>query len=449
MTGGDMWWDLQQTPKYEVPKGSKKTSLFAGSLWLGGVDVSNQLKVAAQRFRGEGVDFYTGPLRLDNAEIDAETCTKYDKFFLTYKQDVVEFTAYNLAKAFDNANPGSTTAEENFPGYSIPASIQNWPGNNEDDNYAFNLAPYVDENNDGVYNYLDGDYPAYDVKGTGECRTDQLDQVYGDQNLWWVFNDNGNIHGESGSQPIGMEIRAQAFAFAANDEVNNMTFYNYQVINRSTYTLTDTYFGFWVDPDLGNAQDDYVGCDVMKGLGYCYNGDDYDQNQGGAFGYLDQPAAIGVDFFQGPFQDSDGEDNAYGIDTLEALNGVGYGDGTPDNERFGMRRFLYHNNANGVLGDPGTGPDYYNFLRGRWKMETTWFTVEQVILPDAPPHFRVIVLLTSCSLEILIPWVGEQGVTLKLNLGLKLLLASLPVTVVLFSRLVHLPSLLVLQTTLP
>jgi hypothetical protein len=39
MTGGDMWWDLQQTPKYEVPKGSKKTSLFAGSLWLGGVDV--------------------------------------------------------------------------------------------------------------------------------------------------------------------------------------------------------------------------------------------------------------------------------------------------------------------------------------------------------------------------------------------------------------------------
>jgi hypothetical protein len=30
---------------------------------------------------------------------------------------------------------------------------------------------------------------------------------------------------------------------------------------------------------------------------------------GGAFGYLDQPAAIGVDFFQGPFQDSDGEDN--------------------------------------------------------------------------------------------------------------------------------------------
>jgi hypothetical protein len=47
---------------------------------------------------------------------------------------------YNLAKAYDAANPGSTTAEENFPGYSIPASIQNWPGNNEDENYEFSFS---------------------------------------------------------------------------------------------------------------------------------------------------------------------------------------------------------------------------------------------------------------------------------------------------------------------
>ena len=34
--GGDMWWDLN-TARYEVPKGSNKHSMFAGSLWLGGV----------------------------------------------------------------------------------------------------------------------------------------------------------------------------------------------------------------------------------------------------------------------------------------------------------------------------------------------------------------------------------------------------------------------------
>ncbi len=50
---------------------------------------------------------------------------------------------------------------------------------------------------------------------------------------------------------IGMEIRAQAFAFATNDVINNMTFYSYEIINRSTFVLTQTYFSPWVDTDLG------------------------------------------------------------------------------------------------------------------------------------------------------------------------------------------------------
>ena len=90
-----------------------------------------------------------------------------------------------------------------------------------------------------------------------------------------------------------------------------MTFYNYKMINRSTSVLNNTYFGQWVDPDLGNYQDDYVGCDVSLGLGYCYNGDADDD---GAYGYnYDSdypPPAIGVDFFRGPLADiGDGFDN--------------------------------------------------------------------------------------------------------------------------------------------
>ena len=65
-----------------------------------------------------------------------------------------------------------------------------------------------------------------------------------------------------------MEVRAQAFAFSTNDEVNNMTFYNYVLINQGTQTLSETYFGVWVDADVGTATDDYVGCDVQRGLGY-------------------------------------------------------------------------------------------------------------------------------------------------------------------------------------
>ena len=37
---------------------------------------------------------------------------------------------------------------------------------------------------------------------------------------WWVFNDKGNIHTNTGGDAIGMELR-QAFAFATNDEINS------------------------------------------------------------------------------------------------------------------------------------------------------------------------------------------------------------------------------------
>ncbi|MDG2296905.1 MAG: hypothetical protein P8L75_01810, partial [Gammaproteobacteria bacterium] len=37
MAGGDMWWNLADA-QYEIPKGSNKHSMFAGALWIGGVD---------------------------------------------------------------------------------------------------------------------------------------------------------------------------------------------------------------------------------------------------------------------------------------------------------------------------------------------------------------------------------------------------------------------------
>ena len=37
LAGGDMWWDLDNG-KYEIPKDSDKHSMFAGALWIGGLD---------------------------------------------------------------------------------------------------------------------------------------------------------------------------------------------------------------------------------------------------------------------------------------------------------------------------------------------------------------------------------------------------------------------------
>ncbi|MBT5614657.1 MAG: T9SS C-terminal target domain-containing protein, partial [Flavobacteriales bacterium] len=285
MGGGDMWWDLADA-QYEIPKGSKKNSMFAGALWIGGVDDGGQLKVAAMTYRQSGNDFWPGPLNVNNATISADECVTWDKHFKLDRSEVEEYVARFATD----------------PTYVIPNSILEWPAHGDEtlgqDEF---LAPFFDANGNDIYEPYDGDYPDYNITGTNDNA-----RLFGDQTLFWIFNDKGNIHTETEAEPLGLEIHAQAFGFTADNEVNDMTFYNYKVINRSTLPLNDTYFGQWVDPDLGYYLDDYVGCDVNLGLGICYNGDAEDE---GADGYGFNPPAIGVDFFQGPLSDpNDGLD---------------------------------------------------------------------------------------------------------------------------------------------
>jgi len=421
-TNGTMWFE--EIAQYEVPYGSGKTSMFAAALWIGGKDVNDQLKLAAVRFRQRGDDFWTGPLTLNGASVTQQTCADYDKHYKITRAEVE-----NHIQNWQNSD------------YVMPNSIRDWPAHPKDISagQSYYLAPFFDYDEDGEYNPANGDYPYYDIdndlcpwtsanralaaagqlpKTPEERMGISSGMVYadhvlkGDETLYWIFNDKGGPHTESQGDPIGLEIRAQAFGFATNDELNNMTFYSYEIINRSTYDLTNTYFSQWVDPDLGYADDDYVGCDVARGLGYCYNGRNID-GQGLVQHYGAQPPAVGVDFFQGPYLDPDGYDNpsfngaaefgpsmqgnceivtldgtlkAFSWDPdpdndephaliedsmvlvrAEAINGVNFGDGIVDNERFGMRRFVYHNNDNSVVGDPDVAFEYYNMLRGLWK----------------------------------------------------------------------------------
>jgi len=335
--GGDMWWNLSDA-QYEIPKGSGLNSLFAGSLWIGGVDAGGQLKVAAMTYRQGGNDFWPGPLDVATGTITEDECNKWDKHFKISRSDVEEFVARYIPA-------GGSDETYNFE--MIPESILSWPGNGNSAQDQF-LAPFFDQNGDGYYSPLDGDYPDYNITGDNEDA-----ELYGDQTLWWIFNDKGNIHTETEADPIGLEIHAQAFGFTADNEINDMTFYNYKIINRSTLPLSDVYFGQWVDPDLGYYLDDYVGCDVSLGLGICYNGDAEDE---GAQGYGFNPPAIGVDFFQGPLADpNDGLDNDR--------------DGIIDEEgeQIIMSKFVYYNNDFTVRGNPENGTHIYNYLRGIWK----------------------------------------------------------------------------------
>ena len=440
---GNMWYD-GSLAKYNIPKNGTSTAMFCAALWIGGTDVDDQLRVAALRFGSEGNDYWPGPLTVDGtASVSAEVCNEYDKHYKITQAEVSSFKAM-----FDYEDGSAPTPNDSYDESLISDVIKNWPAHgNTAMKQSKYLAPFFDADGDGEYNYTKGDYPYYDFDNelcpktlkaalnpgekyepaptmegkygtggqeiTGGILSDQV--LKGDQTIWWVFNDMGNSHTESKGDQIGLEIRAQAFAFATNDEINNMTFYTYEIINRSSYTLRNTYFSQWVDPDLGYSHDDYVGCDVRRGLGYCYNGKDVDGPGTGSYSGI--PPAVGIDFFQGPYMDADGEDNpkidiakmrvyyetalagyqldpndpTAGYDTIRlseeadayinawyfqkddavgncAINGVNFGNGIVDDERFGMRRFVYYNNSlNNTNGEPTKATDYYNYLRGYWK----------------------------------------------------------------------------------
>jgi hypothetical protein len=340
MVAGDMWWDLI-TAKYEVPKGGGKHSIFAGALWIGGVDAGGQLKIAAMTYRQSGNDFWPGPINQQTVDVTPATCFKYDRHWKLKRRDVEDFIE-----------------NRNNPGYIIPEAILSWPGNGDAaNNEAHFLAPFFDADNDGVYDPFKGDYPYFDFKGDLPCRPcgnhGYIDYLMGDQNLWWVFNDVGNIHLETEAASIGLEVQAQAFAYMGEEPITNTTFYKYKLINRSSATLYDTWFGQWIDVDLGNYLDDYVGCDVGRGMAFGYNGDEDDD---GVDGYGLNPPAIGATFVQGILADPfDGIDNNRDSVIDEPC------------EEIIMSMFKFYDGSFSITGNPETAQHFYYFLQGKWK----------------------------------------------------------------------------------
>lgn len=334
MTGGDMWWDNGTSEaRYEIPKGSRKNSLFAGSVWIGGRDEQNNLKVAAQTYRQTGNDYWPGPLDPTTADISEAECSEWDRFWKVNRETINKFKLL-----------GDKSAAVGDAEYE---AIVQWPakgnteavGRNQNPltlHPGIDYAPFIDVDNNGVYEPENGDYPG------DPSRPNQ--DLPGDQYIWWVFNDKGNVKQQSNTEGIGIEVQASAFAFTTKDMLNDATFYNYRVINRGGLRLDSTYISTWTDADLGYYNDDYIGCDTNRGLGILYNGTSVD-GTGQVNSYGDRIPMVGVDFFKGPIRTREVNGEMV-VDTL------------------GMTAFTYYNNDNSVVGNPNNGIEIYNYMSG-------------------------------------------------------------------------------------
>ncbi|MFH1160182.1 MAG: hypothetical protein V1733_04455, partial [bacterium] len=347
---------------FEVPKGSGKGTIFAHSLWIGGIDENDQLRLAGYRY-GQGPnggpaftksDFLAGPV-MDSMYYSLYTDTVWN-YMWKLSKDEIEFHKANW----------------NDPGYQPIYDILTWPGNGDVSmGQAAELAPYIDVDPDGFYNPFQGDYP----------------NIRGDQTLYFIFNDDRDIHTETEGNKMRVEIHGMAYVFDIPQDTafSNTVFVNYKIINRSSHTYTGTYTGIYSDFDIGYNNDDYVGCDVERGMFFGYNGIPVD-GTGQPFAYGANPPVQAIVFLGGPLLTPDQRDNpayvsgncdilntGYPIDPF-AINGYGFGDSIVDNERFGMTGFLYFNNSNaGVpyyMTDPSYANEYYLTLQGIWKDST-------------------------------------------------------------------------------
>ncbi len=135
----------------------------------------------------------------------------------------------------------------------------------------------------------------------------KVPQFIGDEVLWCVSNDldSSRTQYTYGTEPIGLEQQMTVFGFNKHDDLGDIVFKKYVLINKGNLTLNEMYLGYWSDPDLGDAGDDYVGCDTLLKLGYCYNGDNNDEKY-----YGPNPPAVGYVFLQGPVVPTTENDSA-------------------------------------------------------------------------------------------------------------------------------------------
>ncbi|RMH68420.1 MAG: hypothetical protein D6675_16055 [Gemmatimonadetes bacterium] len=297
---GSFAWDIETgDPGLYFPNGTDRTAVFASGIWIGG---------------------------LVNGEIEVRVAE--------YSQDYT------------------------------PGHISN--GNFVEDNPAFKIYSITSDSKPGDPDWEEWVNAANTLEVGPPLNEDGTPALIGDQTLWCVYNlmDMSFVTNDASAPartPLPIEIHQTAFAYNRSGALGNVVFLKLQLYNKGDVTIDDCYISLWSDPDLGGASDDYVGCDVDKSLGYCYNATNTDNIYGS------EPPCVGYDFFQGPLVYIAGE-------TYEDVNGNGvfdegdtpltegkaFGEVHPGAKNLGMSSFNKYINGT----DPHSAQETYWYMQG-------------------------------------------------------------------------------------
>jgi hypothetical protein len=231
--------------------------------------------------------------------------------------------------------------------YKIPFGIKFWPAHgNINLGQSANLAPFIDQNNNGIYEPELGDYP----------------EILGDQCVLNIYAQLDSLQANSG-------IEAHQFIFTfdcdTNEILSKAVFVKEQFHSRTQH-IYKAHISTFSDFDIGYYYDDYSGTDVQNNLIYAMNGDNIDEDYSGKEGFHYNIPVVGTQILQGMKLKKDTLDNLFGILENESINGIGFGDEQIDNEFSNLYASNSFNSiSNDALNDPKTIGQMYLNMKGK------------------------------------------------------------------------------------
>ena len=301
----------------EWPKGSGKHAMFQSGLWVtaGSINGNEEIRTAVSEYSSE---FVPGSIEggetsghifeIHKAEMDA---------FL--ENDWGTFSSMTLplpVTLIEGAMIYTEIVETNLP----TDDFMNWP--------IEDVAPWHDENEDGIYSPEEGDHP----------------KIKGDMFHWYVMNDSDESEHFFSTAPLGVTVRSSMYGFDT-PSLENTLFVEWEIENTGENELDSVIIGWWSDPDLGDATDDFSGCDPEENLGYTYN-------EGYDLVYGQNVPAIGIRMLQGPVVPSAGDTAwVFGEPIIASRN-------------LALSAFTLYINSHPGFPDPNSPEEVFNYMNG-------------------------------------------------------------------------------------
>jgi hypothetical protein len=139
----------------------------------------------------------------------------------------------------------------------------------------------------------DQDYDEWPVGDGAPLGPDGEPLRAGDHTLWCVYHDadpSKHTNSAGNTDPIGVEVHHLTYAYDLPDPLDRVILIDFKLTHKGPLPLTETFVGFWLDTDIGDAPDDVAGSDSVLQAAFGYNGDGFDDDYG------PDPPALGVTF---------------------------------------------------------------------------------------------------------------------------------------------------------